>query len=743
MKANASQAKTDKAIKVVPPEGDYREDLKEIFGKLSPNISDADRALIEKAFDYAYEAHRGRKRYSREPYFVHCLEVAKILADLHQDARAVAGGFLHDVVEDTNIPLSEIEREFGSELALLVDGVTKISGLHVESFEVRQAANFRKMLLSVSKDIRVILIKFADRLHNMRTIEYLPKSSQERIARETLEVYAPLAHRFGMNKIKSELEDLTFKVLDHDSYREIASLVAMKMEERDRCIQEAIDPIKAELKKFGIKAKVQGRAKHFYSIYTKIRNRGISFDEVLDLLAIRIIVEKVEECYFVLGVVHNLWAPIHEKFADYIAMPKSNMYQSLHTKVRGPGGRLLEIQIRTEKMHIIAEEGIAAHWAYKEKANGGDDLERYITWVRQFTDWQADSSTPQEFMETLRDDLFSDEVFVFTPRGKLINLPKGAVPLDFAFAVHTDIGLHCIGAKVNNKIVPLNTELQSGDIVEIITSANQKPSQDWLRFVISAKAKSKIKRWLKESQFQQSVKLGQELLTREFHRLHLKLTNEQVAELAAESGYDKEEALYAALGNGDLSVQSVLSRLSAKKLLPSRENGAIQRIIRRVKRSDAGIKIQGMDDLLISFADCCRPLPGDKIIGFITTGKGITVHRVDCKNARWLMTEADRNIAVEWDVDRDQEFNARVQLLAEDRKHLLRDITNVIAPLNVNMISLDMKKEGALVLGTIVVQVKDLAHLTKLIRKIQDVKSVVSVSRLDEVSQQGGEPSKS
>lgn len=713
-------------------EKEYIEDLNEIFGKISPHLNEEGQALIEKAFRFAYEAHRGRKRYSKEPYFVHCVEVAKILADLKLDALAISGGLLHDVVEDTEIPLSEIEREFGPEPALLVDGVTKISELPFESLEVQQAVNFRKMLLSMSKDIRVILIKFADRLHNMRTIEYLPRAAQERIARETLEVYAPLAHRFGMAKLKSELEDLAFKVIDNDAYREIASLVAMKKEERDGYIEEAIKQIKNELKKFGIKAKVYGRAKHFYSIYTKIRTRGKTFDEILDLLAIRIIVDKIEDCYFVLGVVHSLYAPLHEKFADFVAMPKSNLYQSLHTKVRGPGGRLLEVQIRTNEMHLVAEEGIAAHWLYKEGTGKPDDLERHVSWVRQFLDYQSDSATPQEFMETLRDDLFSDEVFVFTPRGKLITLPKGATPIDFAFAVHTDIGLHCIGAKVNKKIVPLNAELQSGDMIEIITSANQRPSQDWLRFVVSARAKSKIKRWLKVSQIQQSIKLGQELLARELNRLRVKFSSDQTEELAIESGYPDQNAFFAALGNGDLSLQSVIGRLGAKKVLPVKDGGLIHHVIRRVKGGDGGIKIQGLDDLLIHFAECCQPLPGDKITGFITTGKGISVHRADCKNARRLMEETNRNVAVDWDVDRDQEFNARVRLLAEDRRNLLRDITEKISPLDVNIISMELKKEGTLALGTMVVQVKNLGHLTKIIRRMQDVKGMVSVSRLDE-----------
>lgn len=732
MTAQEVQTKSEKPTKIAQPEAAYLKDLEQLFSKLPTYLKKEERELIEKAFYFAYEAHRGRKRYSKEPYFVHCIEVAKILADLHLDTAAIIGGLLHDVVEDTNIPLAEIEKEFGKDIATLVDGVTKISGLQFESFEVRQAANIRKMLLSMSKDLRVILIKFADRLHNMRTIEHLPRVTQERIAQETLEVYAPLAHRFGIAKIKSELEDLAFKVIDYDAYREISSLVAMKKEERDHYIQEAIKPIQEELAKFGIKAKVQGRAKHFYSIYNKIRNRGKSFDEILDLLAVRVVVERLEDCYFVLGVVHNLWSPMHEKFADFIAMPKSNLYQSLHTKVRGPGNRMLEVQIRTKKMHAIAEEGIAAHWRYKEHSEGEDDLERHITWVRQFLDWQADNPTPQEFMETLREDLFSDEVFAFTPRGKLITLPAGATPIDFAFAVHSDIGLHCIGAKVNKKIVPLDTQLQSGDMVEIITSANQKPSQDWLRSVVSARAKSKIKRWLKESQFQQSIKLGQELLTRELNRLRIKYSKEQIAEIFEEIGYENQETFFAALGNGDLSLQAVMTRLSTKEVIPDKGSGAIRRMIRRVRRGDSGVKIQGMDDLLISFAECCRPLPGDRIIGFVSRGKGISVHRTDCKNARRLSAESDREIAVEWDVDRDQEFNTRIRLLAEDRRNLLRDITNNIAPLNINMISLEMKKEGALVMGTLVVQVKDLPHLTKVIRRIQDVKGVVSVSRLDE-----------
>jgi GTP pyrophosphokinase len=732
MAAQNTQVKNRGDVKVALPEEYYLKDLDELFKKLPKKINANERDLIEKAFYYAYEAHRGRKRYSKEPYFVHCLEVAKILADLQLDTAAICGGFLHDVVEDTTIPLSELEREFGKDVALLVDGVTKISGLQFESFEVQQAANIRKMLLSMSQDIRVILIKFADRLHNMRTIEHLPTASQERIARETVEVYAPLAHRFGIAKIKSELEDLSFKVLDYDAYREIASLVAMKKEERDSSIQQAIDPIKSELTKFGIKAKVYGRAKHLYSIYSKIRSRGKTFDEILDLLAVRVIVDRLEECYFVLGVAHNLWSPMHEKFADYIAMPKSNLYQSLHTKVRGPGGRMLEIQIRTKKMHILAEDGIAAHWRYKEKAEGDDDLERHVVWVRQFLDWQADSSTPQEFMQTLREDLFTDEVFIFTPRGKLITLPKGATPIDFAFAVHTDIGLHCIGAKVNKKIVTLDTELKSGDMLEIITSASQKPSQDWLRYVVSARAKSRIKRWLKESRLQQSIKLGQELLTRELNRLRLKVSKDQIAELTKEFGHDNPESFYAALGNGDLSPQTVIGKLSAKKVESSEEGGPLQRMIRRVKKGDSGVKIQGMDDLLISFAECCRPLPGDKIIGFVTTGRGISVHRADCKNAHRLVVQTDREIDVEWDVDRDQEFNARIRLLAEDRRHLLKDITASLAPLNINIISLDMKKEGALVMGTMVVQVRDLSHLTKVLRRVHDVKAVVSVARLDE-----------
>ncbi|MFH1863227.1 MAG: bifunctional (p)ppGpp synthetase/guanosine-3',5'-bis(diphosphate) 3'-pyrophosphohydrolase, partial [bacterium] len=620
----------------------FIEDLNEIFAKTSPLISANGRALIEKAFRYAYEAHRGKKRDSQEPYFVHCVEVGKILAELKLDDLTISGGLLHDVVEDTGIPLSEIEREFGPAVSLLVDGVTKISELRFESIEARQAANFRKMLLSMSTDIRVILIKFADRLHNMRTIEHLKKPAQERISMETMEVYAPLAHRFGMAKLKSELEDMAFRVLNPAAYDEIAKELDMKKEERDRYIASVLPSIREEIKKFGINAEIYGRAKHLYSIYNKIQQQNKSFNEILDLLAIRVIVDRHEECYFVLGVIHNLFTPEPETFADYIAVPKSNMYQSLHTKVLGPAGKKIEFQIRTQKMHTIAEYGIASHWRYKEDAESKDSLQFYVNWVKQLLDLQNDSSTPQEFLETLRQDLPSDEVYVFTPQGKVIILPKGATPVDFAFAVHSDVGMHCIGVKVNQRMVSLNHELQSGNTVEIITSHNQKPSQDWLRFVVSARARSKIKRWLKTQQFQQSIRLGRELMVRELSRLRLKLTSEQQQDLIKESGYPDEESFYAALGNGDLTLQSLIGKLSAKKVLTPSENGIIRNLIQRVKVRSDGVKIQGMDDILISFAECCRPLPGDKITGFITTGQGISVHRMNCKNARALMADPDR-----------------------------------------------------------------------------------------------------
>ncbi len=506
------------------------------------------------------------------------------------------------------------------------------------------------MLLSMVNDLRVILIKFADRLHNMRTIGHMTRKQQERIALETMDVYAPLAHRLGVYQIKWELEDLAFKVLEPRAYHELAEKVSLKRTERERIIQRECTRIQAELRKGGVKGQVLGRPKHLYSIHNKIKMRGYPFEEILDLLAIRIIVPKMEECYFALGIVHSLYTPIQDKFTDYIATPKSNMYQSLHTKVFGPDGRKIEVQIRTEEMHSRAEYGIAAHWRYKEGDQSRKELDRQIEWLRGLLDNQAEAGDSREYLEDLKINLFEGEIFVFTPRGKLLTLPVGATPVDFAFAVHTDVGLHAMAVKINGHIAPLKATLSSGDLVEVIVSPNQKPNPDWLQFVKTSRARNKIKKWLKEQHFEESQKLGREMLQREFTRLRYKKTDKDLAETAQLFGHNTLDSFLAAIGSGDLTIENVMRKLAPEPVPSSPVANVLSKVIRRVKGSDAGIRIHGMDQVAISFGSCCQPLPGDQITGFISTGRGVVVHRVDCKNIPFLMKHPERNIHVDWEL---------------------------------------------------------------------------------------------
>lgn len=694
---------------------------------------DADLDLLERAFRYSYQAHRGQLRISGEPFVVHSIAVARILAELNLGDVSVAAGFLHDVVEDTDITIDILRKEFGDTVANLVDGVTKIPELKYESQEKKQAENFHKMLLSMSQDLRVILIKFADRLHNMRTIGYLPRKTQERITHETLDVYAPLAHRLGVHQIKWELEDLAFKVLEPRTYKELAEKVQMKRGERERLVREVSTRVEEELKRVGIQARVSGRAKHLYSIYNKIKNRGYNFDEILDLIAVRVIVPRVEDCYHALGVIHSLYTPIEGKFADFVATPKSNMYQSLHTKVFGPEGRKIEVQIRSETMHRTAEIGIAAHWRYKEGGATREELDRQMEWLRSVLELRAESSSSSEFLQGLKINLFQEEIFVFTPRGRLITLPRSATPVDFAFAVHTDIGLHAMAAKVNGQIQPLKSELHSGDVVEIIVSPSQKPNPDWLQFVRTQRAQSKIKKWLKEQRFEESARLGHEILTREFQRFHLKKTEKELAEVALLFGHNDVESFMAAIGSGDVSVQSVL-----RKVLPTEEEQGqgwgtiLSKVIRRVKGSESGVRIHGMENVAITFGRCCQPLPGDRITGFITTGRGVSVHRLDCKNIPVLMQRPERNIAVEWDVDREATFNVRIRVIAKERLRLLSELTQTMAKDDVNILYLEMKKEDAFAIGNLTVEVKSLPHLTRVFKHMKAIKDVIHVERLDD-----------
>lgn len=691
----------------------------------------ADLNLLTKAFEFSFEAHKDQLRKSGVPYFEHCFEVAKILTELKMDSTTIAGGLLHDVAEDTGMTIEDVDEMFGQEVSLLVDGVTKISELRFESLEQRQAENFRKMIISMVKDIRVILIKFADRLHNMRTLEYLPRKKQERIAIETRDVYAPLAHRLGLAKIKWELEDLVLKTLDPEAYWKLVQKIANKREEREKYIRKVTYPIRKELREAKIKATITGRPKHFYSIYGKMEKRQLPFEQIYDLLAIRIIVKRLEECYFVLGIVHNLYTPVQERFKDYIATPKSNFYQSLHTTVIGPDGKMVEIQIRTEEMHRTAEEGIAAHWRYKEGRQKEDELDKHLNWLRQVLELQQDTKDPSEFMENLRIELFQDEVFVFTPKGDLLKLPVHSTPIDFAFAVHTDIGYHCIGAKVNGKMVSLKYELRSGDSVEIITSPNQKPNPDWIKFVRTSKARSKIKRWLKESFYEQSLDLGEEILTKQLKKYNIKKENIDLEEISQSLGLQNLQQLYAAIGRGDTSIQTVLKRIAPDQNLEIKDASLLQKFIRKARGSAKGIKVQGVDNLMITFGKCCQPVPGDSILGFITKGRGVVIHRSDCKNIINLMENPDRTIDVEWDVDKDKHFMVRLQLIGDDRKHFLRDVSNSISQTDTNIVSIEMKAEDTVVHSNIILQVRNLQHLTRIINRVSQVKGVINVERLN------------
>ncbi|MCI0513906.1 bifunctional (p)ppGpp synthetase/guanosine-3',5'-bis(diphosphate) 3'-pyrophosphohydrolase [candidate division KSB1 bacterium] len=706
----------------------YVKSLEKILRRLARYSQQIDRELVRRAFHFSYDAHREQLRKSGDPYFEHPLEVAQILTELKMDYLTVTAALLHDVVEDTGVTIHEVETEFGEKVASLVDGVTKISGLKFESTEERQAENYRKMLISMANDMRVILIKFADRLHNMRTINFLPEAKRRRIALETRDVYAPLAHRLGIGKIKWELEDLAFQVIEPEEFVKLDQQIAEKREERERYIRNFSKPIQKELKNASISAKITGRPKHLYSIYMKMQRQNVTLDQIYDLFAIRIIVKKIEECYFALGSVHNIFVPIHERFKDYIATPKSNMYQSLHTTVFGPEGKMVEIQIRTEKMHRTAEEGVAAHFRYKEGKVVEDELDRYLISLRQMLDEAKD---PTEFMENLKIDLFHEEIFVFTPKGDLLKLPIGATPIDFAFAVHTDIGYHCIGAKVNGKIVPLNYQILSGDSVEIITSASQKPKQDWLKFVKTAKARSRIKRWIKNSQFEQSIGLGEEIVTKNFKRYNIKKDPDQLEEIAQSYGFADIEQLYASIGRGETTIHSVLQKIAPDKVDSMEDENLIKRFIRFARGSVQGVRVQGLDNLLITFAKCCQPVPGDQIIGFVSRGRGVVVHRSDCKNILKLISDPERKIDVEWDVAPDKQFMVGLKLLCEDRKHLLKEISEGISTTDTNIVSINLNAQDSMVHGSIIIEVKNLNHLIRVMNKITKIPGVINLERLN------------
>ena len=702
----------------------------------------ADVEPLMRAYVFAAKAHKGQERVSGEPYLSHPLEVAGILTELRLDTGTVAAGLLHDVVEDTHSTLTEIKDLFGGEVATVVDGVTKLSRIPFSTREEAQAENIRKMILAMSKDIRVILVKLADRLHNMRTLDPLPEGKRRLIARETLDIYAPLAHRLGISWIKAELEDLALRHLDSQAYEELSTLIARKRKEREGDIAEAIRLLESKLAEVEIKAQITGRPKHFYSIYKKMREQKKAFDEIYDLTAVRVITSSLKDCYGTLGVIHTLWKPISHRFKDFIAVPKSNGYQSLHTTVIGPKGDPVEIQIRTKEMHRVAEEGIAAHWKYKEGKSGIDPADQSFVWLRQLMEWQRDLKDSKEFLETLRVDLFPDEVYVFTPRGDVRQFPKGATPIDFAFAIHTDVGLRCVGAKISGRLVPLRTELQNGDIVEIVTSPNHVPSKDWLKIVKTPRARSKIRQWIKNEERARSISLGRDLLEKEIRRLgkspNQLLRPEAVAMALERYGFAADEELFAALGYGKVSPRQAVGRLLPPEefqALTEAEEGREKKGERKPSRprpAEEGVRIRGIDDILVRFSKCCSPVPGDEIIGFITRGRGVSVHTADCPNAVSLMADPERQIAVSWDGRRKEPHQVKIRVeIGKDRQGLLAEITTAISSTNTNITQADIRvTEERVGVNNFVLEVSDLTQLQATMRAIQKVDGVVGVERV-------------
>ena len=715
--------------------GEYPKNFLNLFENISlSNGSSQDeiRDLLWQAYEFAITHHEGQKRHSGEPYFNHCLAVANMLAQWKMDHFTIIGGMLHDTIEDTDASIQDINSLFGEDIASLVNGVTKLGGIRFSSREAKQAGNFMKMLLSVAQDLRVIIIKFADRLHNMRTIEYLPRIKRHRIAMETRDVYVPLAHRLGMAQVKWQLEDLVLQTLNPKAFGEIDSKIKSSHRVREKYISDITKPLLTELNKHNIQAIVYGRVKSYSSIYGKMVKRGKSFEEIYDKLAIRVVVNKIEECYLTLGILHQHFTPIQDRFKDFIATPKSNAYQSIHTTVIGPDGKLVEIQIRTKEMEETAEIGVAAHWYYKEDGASSKSIDSHVQWLRELVEiLQAESSDPREFMHLLKIDLFSDEIFVFTPNGDLVQLPVNATPIDFAFNVHTEVGLHCIGAKVDHNVVPLNTLLKNGETVEVLTSKSQNPSYGWLKFVVTSKARNHINRFLRKATREESIKLGQQLLEKTLRRLKRFDLITDVKESYAKFGHNNSDSLLEAIGSGDLFIRDIL-----KKVLPEEgvelDNEPVEeekRFLDFARSHSKGIKLQGIKNLMVTFGKCCNPIPGDEMVGFVTRGRGITVHHSSCKSLPLLNEESDRLMPVEWDVARSDIFNVRLKVESLDRKGMLKEITEVISSSNINITSVDMKVKDVLSTGYFIVQVNNLKQLDRVIKKVSKIPGVDGVER--------------
>jgi GTP pyrophosphokinase len=710
--------------------------ITDILDKTQDYLSPEEQEMIEKAYIFSAAVHQGQVRLSGEPYLTHPMEVAGMLSDMKLDAATIISGLLHDSVEDTLATIEQIRREFGKDVAFLVEGLTKISKITFGTQEERQAENFRKMMLAMSSDIRILLVRLADRIHNMRTLGFQPPVRQQYIAKETIELYAPLANRLGINWMKVELEDLSFQYLHPESYHELARRVAQSREKRDQYTEEVKGIIRAELERFELKGEVDGRAKHFFSIYKKMEEQHLNFDEVYDLMAFRVILDSDQEksCYEALSIVHALWKPVPGRFKDYIAMPKANNYRSLHTTVIGPHGQRVEIQIRTRAMHEWAEEGIAAHWQYKEKQQSqGDDAEQ-IKKLRELLESQQELKNPREFMSNLKMALFPDEVYVFTPNGDVKSFPKGATPIDYAYSIHTDIGNRCIGAKVNRNIVPLKYQLQNGDAVEIITQSGHHPSKDWLKYAVTSRARSKIKNWIKTEERTRSIDLGKDLLEKEFKRHHLKFgsfaKSDEIKKVLEETKLNSLEELFVNVGYGKLSPRHVVRLVTLEEVDKDEEAPAEKKKKKATTVSTPGISLTGVEDIMVRYAKCCDPIPGDEIIGFISRGRGITIHTTQCPHIQEF--DSDRLIDVQWNIKEQQHHPVRMRVICRDKKGLLAELSAVISSqdINISHAEIETRPHEMQAICDFKLDVMDLHQFNEVVAAMKKLSSVISVERV-------------
>ena len=711
--------------------------FEDLVEKVRATNPDADTELLRRAYVFSAFEHKGQVRHSGEPYLVHPLEVADLLADMKLDVVAVAAGLLHDIVEDTQTPIERIKELFGADIAHVVEGVTKLGAIPFSSSEERQAENFRKMLLAMVDDIRVILVKLADRLHNMRTLHHLPEERRVKIAQETRDIYAPIANRLGMSKVKNELEELAFRYLEPKAYESLRQQVEARRRATEGLIEELTKTIGAKLAEAQVPVlHIDGRIKRLFSIHQKLKRQKIDLDQVYDFMALRIITASVKDCYAALGIIHQTWSPVPGRIKDFIAMPRPNGYQSLHTSVVSDRGFPFEVQIRTAEMHRVAEEGIAAHWKYKEGRHGADRDEQYFLWLRQLLEFQQEVRDPQEFLQNLKIELYPEEVYIFTPKGEVKALPRDATPVDFAYAIHTDVGHQCVGARVNGKMVPLRTRIRNGDIVQVVTAPGHHPSRDWLNFVVTSRARNKIRHYIHSEEKERSLELGRKVFDKEARRygLNVKSLTEGAAfaGVLAEYGYAKPEEVFVALGYGKLAVKTILAKLVPQDQLKETSESGIASVVRRVLGpAEDKIKVRGFDDLMVFRARCCNPIRGEKIVGYITRGKGVSVHAITCSNVVNLLYDPERRIDVEWDKSTDSlPYTVRLSLQVEDRKGILADVTSKIAGINTNIRNVeataDTDSRGRI---DMTVEISDVKHLQKVIKSLRSVDGVVDVER--------------